>query len=388
MTNASATQHVNVDVTGRSLLALKVIWTGSNNAYDHTDWAGAQLLTTSTSTSASTTAAPATYTLSVTSPAPNATVQGTITIAGLAPGFLNVEVSNSSGTLLARTTPNGAGAYAATVDTTKLPNGNDTLTINAWDAPAGQAFTHTAQATLPLNVSNSDPAPPPTSTLPAPIAGTNYQLKWNDEFNGTSIDTSKWNEVGPWGHPVASDMSNFSYSPSNDSEANGVATITAKESGGNWTGGILSTDQSKTFQYGFFEARIQLPAGAGFWPALWLSHTNAEQTLGELDMMEFVGGDVTRIYQTMHTDSGSWQQAVPTNTNWTSGYHLLQMWWQPGRVTFYIDNVQTGSFTTNVPADQMYLMLNFDVGGSWPGNPNSSTPTTAHYNIDYVRVYQ
>ena len=38
----------------------------------------------------------------------------------------------------------------------------------------------------------------------------------------------------------------------------------------------------------------------------------------------------------------------------------------------------------------MYLMLNFDVGGpnDWGGAPNSSTPTTATFNVDYVRVYQ
>ena len=53
----------------------------------------------------------------------------------------------------------------------------------------------------------------------------------------------------------------------------------------------------------------------------------------------------------------------PTSTNWTSGYHLFQMLWEPGQVTFYIDNVETASFTTNVPAEPMYLMLNFDVGG-------------------------
>ena len=64
------------------------------------------------------------------------------------------------------------------------------------------------------------------------------------------------------------------------------------------------------------------------------------------------------------------------------------MKWGPGRLTFYVDNVQTGSWTQSVPARPMYIMLNFDVGGSWPGNPNSSTPTTAAFNVDYVRVYQ
>ena len=52
---------------------------------------------------------PASYTLSVSSPAANATVNGTIQIVGQAPGFLNVEVSDSSGTLLGARHPTPRG---------------------------------------------------------------------------------------------------------------------------------------------------------------------------------------------------------------------------------------------------------------------------------------
>ena len=84
------------------------------------------------------------------------------------------------------------------------------------------------------------------------------------------------------------------------------------------------------------------------------------------------------------------QQVAPKSSDWTTDYHLFQMKWEPGRITYYIDNVQTGSWTTSVPARPMYLMLNFDVGGpgDWGGAPDSSTPTTATFNVDYVRVYQ
>ena len=99
---------------------------------------------------------------------------------------------------------------------------------------------------------------------------------WSDEFNGTSVDASKWNKVGPWGIPVASTLERpfqlSSYNTSNVSEANGSATITVQKSGSfNWTGGILSTDTTKKFQYGFVEVRAKLPPkGQGFWPGIWL----------------------------------------------------------------------------------------------------------------------
>ena len=109
---------------------------------------------------------------------------------------------------------------------------------------------------------------------------------WSDEFNGTSVDASKWNKVGPWRKPVASKWPNFSYLTSNVSEANGVATITAQKSGNNWTGGILSTDTTKRFQYGFVEVRAKLPKGNGFWPSIGLyGDTGAP----EMDMLEWSG---------------------------------------------------------------------------------------------------
>ena len=177
-----------------SLLALKVIATGSNNWYDHTDWAGANLL-----------------------PSPT-------------PGL------------------------------------------------------------------SSPTAPPSSNNLPPPISRTNYQLVWSDEFNGTSVDASKWNKVGIWGFPVASKWANFSHLTSNVSLANGMATITVQKSGSNWTGGILSTDTTKKFQYGFVEVRAKLPPkGQGFWPGIWLyGGTSAD----ELDIMEWLGRDVSTVYQT------------------------------------------------------------------------------------------
>ena len=34
-------------------------------------------------------------------------------------------------------------------------------------------------------------------------------------------------------------------------------------------------------------------------------------------------------------------QVSPKSSDWTTDYHLFQMKWEPGRLTYYIDNVQT-----------------------------------------------
>ena len=78
--------------------------------------------------------------------------------------------------------------------------------------------TYTAQLTvtdalgIPATRTLTATVNPTTPTLPAPIAGTNYQLMFDDEFNGTSINPANWDEVGPWGEQVASHFGQFQLS--------------------------------------------------------------------------------------------------------------------------------------------------------------------------------
>ena len=94
---------------------------------------------------------------------------------------------------------------------TDLTGGAPALDGGSASASAGSSTVSFASVSVtttsvqPDTASFDPTAPNPTTPpLPSPIAGTNYQLVWSDEFNGTSIDASKWNQVGPWGHPVAS----------------------------------------------------------------------------------------------------------------------------------------------------------------------------------------
>ena len=244
------------------------------------------------------------------------------------------------------------------------------------------------------------------SSSPPVLPPAGYELVFDDEFNGTSVNTTTWNLEGVWGGPVSSTNPFFSYSTSNVTEANGLLTITALNSGGNWTGGIISTTNINSpyiFQYGFVECRAQLPPGKGFWPAIWCIGSptadgllpNAPNVDNEFDIMEFLGGNVTDVYQTYHWEkslavASEQEQTVVSNANWTSAFHIFQMLWQPGKLTYYIDGVQTASSTKNVPSNPMYLIINFDVGGpnDWGGGPNSRTPSPAYLNVDYIRVYQ
>jgi beta-glucanase (GH16 family) len=84
-----------------------------------------------------------------------------------------------------------------------------------------------------------------------------------------------------------------------------------------------------------------------------------------------------------------------------AGWHTYGMSWQPGSVHFYIDD-PANIYARYTPAslsslkgavwpfdsgNGRFFILNLAVGGSWPGNPNRSTPFPAEMLVDYVRVY-
>jgi beta-glucanase (GH16 family) len=181
------------------------------------------------------------------------------------------------------------------------------------------------------------------------------------------------------------------------SVSNGVLSITANPTpsadlsalyGYKYTSGLLTTANSFSQEYGYFEIKAKLPSGQGLWPAFWLLPEN-HQSISELDIFEQIGGDT--IFQTSHSNvngSAVVQQGISYIPNLTQGFHTFGLLWTPQTVTWYIDGNATFQIAT--PADMdtpMYMLMNLAVGGSWPGNPSSNSEFPASMEVDYVHVY-
>lgn len=111
----------------------------------------------------------------------------------------------------------------------------------------------------------------------SPVKGatTSSTLVWSDEFNGNSIDASKWGfEIGTgsngWGN---NEQQYYTNRTDNAYVADGALHIRAKKEaygGKNYTSARLNTNGKFTFTYGYVEARLALPSSQGIWPAFWM----------------------------------------------------------------------------------------------------------------------
>lgn len=225
-----------------------------------------------------------------------------------------------------------------------------------------------------------------------------YKLIWSDEFNGTSIDASKWN-MEPGNLHVNGEEEY--YQASNASISNGNPVITAKKEavdGQPYTSARMNTQNKFSVLYGRIEARIKIPLGAGMWPAFWMLGNNINTvswpTCGEMDIMEHIDSDST-IYGTMHWNvNGHVQYGQTTIISNPTDYHIYAIEWNASSINWYVDNTlyATGNIENNINGTNafhlpFFIILNLAVGGSFPGLTVDGSKLPANMYVDYVRVY-
>ena len=239
-------------------------------------------------------------------------------------------------------------------------------------------------------------------------------LVWSDEFSGAAVDTTKWTYDlggGGWGN---GELETYTQANATIQPVNGASclVITAsKDTNGAWTSARLKTQGLQTFSSGKIEARIKLPRGQGMWPAFWALGANISTVgwpaCGETDILEMIGGSTgansdSKVYGTLHWkdattgghDSYQPEKYVLGSGAFADAFHVFGIDWTASRVTYFLDGMQVGSMgITDVSMGAtfqkpFFLILNLAVGGNWPGNPDSTTPTVQTMAVDWVRVYQ
>jgi beta-glucanase (GH16 family) len=273
-------------------------------------------------------------------------------------------------------------------------------------------------------------------TGPVGIGGS-WQLKFSDEFNSVSLDTSKWQMCNP-SFSAQGDL-NYCKTTYNDEqqwfrattnnanvqENNGSLHLIATKENGQIYSGMVSTGPNVfgytnltnykpyDFTYGYLEVRAKLPyngAGKsnGYWPSVWMLPTNQNQAApnngwpnsGEEDIFEVPGNDPTELHMTEHdaNTAGAGDYTVVHTADLSAAYHVYGFDWEPGYLKWYLDGTLMKTFTTPIGIKNFpfYPIINFSVGGadSWGGSGgplhggiNATTMFPASFDVDYLRVY-
>jgi beta-glucanase (GH16 family) len=252
-------------------------------------------------------------------------------------------------------------------------------------------------ASCKSNEGGANLTPAPTDTIPA-IPG--WTLVWHDEFNGSSVDTSKWSYEVNGDGGGNNELQYYTARPQNSYVKDGMLVIQALQEdymGKSYTSARMRTLKKGDWKYGRFDVRAQLPYGQGLWPAIWMLPTDwiygGWPASGEIDIMEELGQQANKVYGTIHfAVNGSHQQSggsyvMPQGT-FASGFHLFTLEWDSTGMRWFVDGARYFTATAGKPFDQRFhLLLNVAVGGNWPGNPDVSTLFPQMMKIDYVRVY-
>ncbi|WP_226682328.1 glycoside hydrolase family 16 protein [Sutcliffiella horikoshii] len=254
-----------------------------------------------------------------------------------------------------------------------------------------------------------------------------WQLVWEDNFDGRELDQSKWsydtgngfmkpdgNYEPGWGNEELQ-----YYSKNNVTVEDGKLVITGKMETASddhgkyeYTSGKVHTKGKFSQLYGRFEAKIKLPGGQGYWPAFWMMPEEDKYggwaASGEIDIMEAKGARVNTVGGAIHYGS-QWPNNTYTAKDHLLGenssitdYNVYAVEWEPGEIRWSVngevfqtlnkwssmdsDNEKKHAYPA--PFDQkFYIILNLAIGGWYGGAPDESTKFPGKMEVDYVRVY-
>ena len=266
---------------------------------------------------------------------------------------------------------------------------------------------------LPLSGAQAADTPPNSTTR------SGYTLDFQEEFEGTTLDTTKW---------LPSYLPHWTATPENARArytiADGVLTERLDADTPAWNArydGTVKVSSIQSYEkdwwhrfnsrmrnnhhepdfngystkYGYFETRAKLSdVGGGGHQALWLVGTDSNggaTPQSEIDFVEtfFSKPDTWRIAAYGGGDPnflGEWElieDPVPSGSP-TSEYHIYGMEWTPTQLNFYYDN-QLYKTINDAPNSPMGMILGIytDAGS---GVHNDVWPKS--WNVDYIRVFK
>lgn len=229
----------------------------------------------------------------------------------------------------------------------------------------------------------------------AQVQTDKLKMIWNDEFNGNSLDSTKWAPAPNWFRQGGCYWSDENY----EMTGKGQVRLKVTEDKNSVYCGAIRTHNLFDKMYGYFEVRCKVPSIHGGWGAFWLMpYQNKPGSQGndgtEMDVFESINGWNGMIQHALHWDGyGAEHKKDSMRFSrpdlYDDKYHVFGMMWTPDEYVFYIDNEETWRTTSGGVSDvNQYLKLTLEVSGdTWAGKWKDQAEKPIYWLIDYVRVY-
>lgn len=224
-------------------------------------------------------------------------------------------------------------------------------------------------------------------------AGSGWQVVFEDDFSGGSLDERTWTTAFPWGRDRSSVGELQYYAPDAFEVGGGKLSIKAKPTPNGshaYDSGLISSHASFASEYGRFEIRCKVPKGKGLWPAFWLLPIDTSWP-PEIDVFEILGQETDRVHLTAHWADANGQHRQQgeewVGPDFSRDYHTFAVEWTPESIVWFVDGIKRHQVNGKSPKGPMYILANMAVGGPWPGPPDASTQFPASFDIDYIRAY-
>lgn len=244
------------------------------------------------------------------------------------------------------------------------------------------------------------------AALAAPAAPPDgYRLAWSDEFDGTALDTNKWEHRHPGKRRDAINSAEAV------SVGGGQLTIATWTAGGKHHTGMIATHGRFERTVGYWEARIRFDDSPGEWSAFWIHSDRMGRPVGdpasagmELDVVEHRvrdkgGKDISdTIQHNVHWDGyGRDHKSKGFTTpalGLGRGFHTYGLEWTEKEYRFYVDDKLTWTAPTPVSRHPQFILLSSEIEDKgWAGNiPDggygSRESSKTRMVVDYVRYYE
>ncbi len=246
----------------------------------------------------------------------------------------------------------------------------------------------------------------PSSCISDKSKSNEWELVWEENFDGNEIDTTIWSKIprggSQWDKYMCSHDTLYSVVDGNLILRGIINTILPNDTAPYLTGGLFSKGK-RTFGLGKLEIRAKLNGAQGAWPAFWMLTDEAPYPQGgEIDIMEHLNFEDI-AYHTVHSHyTINLGEKIPNKGGHSpinlEEYNTYTLERYQDSLVFYVNDNRSEKFMyPRIETDkegqfpfadhEFYLLLDMQLGGSWVGatNPDDLPVDMA---IDWVRFYE